>query len=46
MTPYAIRTLDLPASSAMLGTITLGITGCLGALTGGVLADRWVFAGS
>ena len=25
----------------MLGAITLGITGCLGALTGGVLADRW-----
>ena len=41
MTPYAIRTLHLPSSSAMLGTITLGITGCLGALTGGVLADRW-----
>jgi len=39
MTPYAIRTLHLPASSAMLGTITLGITGCLGALAGG--ADRW-----
>jgi MFS family permease len=41
MTPYAIRTLHLPPSSAMLGTITLGITGCLGALTGGALADRW-----
>jgi MFS family permease len=41
MTPYAIRTLHLPASSAMLGTITLGITGCLGALSGGALADRW-----
>jgi MFS family permease len=41
MTPYAIRTLHLPASSAMLGTITLGITGCLGALAGGALADRW-----
>jgi MFS family permease len=41
MTPYAIRTLHLPASSAMLGAITLGITGCLGALTGGALADRW-----
>ena len=25
----------------MLGTITLGITGCLGALAGGALADRW-----
>jgi predicted MFS family arabinose efflux permease len=41
MTPYAIRTLHLPASSAMLSTITLGITGCLGALAGGALADRW-----
>ena len=41
MTPYAIRTLHLPASSAMFGTITLGIAGCLGALAGGALADRW-----
>jgi MFS family permease len=41
MTPYAIRTLHLPPSSAMLGTIALGITGCLGALAGGALADRW-----
>ena len=41
MTPYAIRTLHLPASSAMLGAITLGITGCLGSLAGGALADRW-----
>jgi MFS family permease len=41
MTPYAIRTLHLPSSSAMLGTITLGITGWLGALAGGALADRW-----
>jgi MFS family permease len=41
MTPYAIRTLHLPPSTAMLGAITLGITGCLGALTGGALADRW-----
>jgi MFS family permease len=41
MTPYAIRTLHLPASSAMLGAITLGITGCLGALAGEALADRW-----
>jgi nitrate/nitrite transporter NarK len=31
----------LPPSSAMLGTITLGMTGCLGALAGGALADRW-----
>ncbi len=41
MTPYAIRTLHLPASTAMLGSVTLGITGCLGALAGGALADRW-----
>ena len=41
MTPYAIRTLHLPAWSAMLGAVTLGVTGCLGALAGGALADRW-----
>jgi MFS family permease len=41
MTPYAIRTLDLPESSAMLGTLTLGVTGGLGALVGGLSADRW-----
>jgi MFS family permease len=41
MTPYAIRSLHLPASSAMLGAITLGVTGCLGALAGGAFADRW-----
>jgi MFS family permease len=41
MTPYAIRTLHLPPSTAMLGAITLGITGGLGALAGGALADRW-----
>jgi MFS family permease len=41
MTPYAIRTLHLPTSSAMLGTVTVGITGCLGALSGGYLADRF-----
>jgi MFS family permease len=41
MTPYAIRTLHLPTSSAMLGTITLWVTGCLGALAGGAFADRW-----
>jgi MFS family permease len=41
MTPYAIRTLHMPDSTAMLGTVTLGITGCLGALAGGFLADRW-----
>ena len=41
MTPYAIRTLHLPDSTAMLGTVTLGITGCLGALGGGMLADRF-----
>jgi MFS family permease len=41
LTPYAIRTLHLPPSTAMLGSVTLGITGCLGALAGGALADRW-----
>ena len=41
MTPYAIRTLHLPDSAAMLGSVTLGITGALGALAGGFLADRW-----
>jgi MFS family permease len=41
MTPYAIRTLHLPDSAAMLGTVTLGITGGLGALAGGPMADRW-----
>ena len=41
MTPYAIRTLGLPPSSAMLGTVTLGVIGPLGALTGGLLADRF-----
>ncbi|HKN27808.1 MAG TPA: MFS transporter [Roseiarcus sp.] len=41
MTPYAIRTLHLPPSTAMLGSVTLAITGCLGALAGGALADRW-----
>ena len=41
MTPYAIRTLHLPPSVAMLGSVTLGITGCVGALAGGKLADRW-----
>src|SRR5208283_2002366 len=41
MTPYAIRTLHMPESSAMLGTVTLGVTGSIGALAGGLLADRW-----
>jgi MFS family permease len=41
MTPYAVRTLYLPDSAAMLGTVTLGITGGLGALAGGLLADRF-----
>jgi predicted MFS family arabinose efflux permease len=41
MTPYAIRTLHLPDSAAMLGTVTLGITGGVGALAGGLMADRW-----
>jgi MFS family permease len=41
LTPYAIRTLHLPDSTAMLGAVTLGITGCIGALAGGRLADQW-----
>ena len=41
MTPYAIRTLHLPESTAMLGTAALGVTGGLGALAGGLLADRY-----
>ena len=41
MTPYAIRTLHLPDSTAMLGTVTLGVTGGLVALAGGLLADRF-----
>ncbi len=41
MTPYAIRTLHLPDSTAMLGTMTLGITACLASLGGGFLADLW-----
>ena len=41
ITPYAIRTLHLPPSIAMLGSVTLGITGCIGALAGGAMADRW-----
>jgi MFS family permease len=40
LTPYAIRTLHLPDSTAMLGSVTLGITGGAGALAGGLLADR------
>jgi MFS family permease len=45
MTPYAIRTLHLPDSAAMLGAVTLGITGGLGALAGGLMADRWGLRG-
>ncbi len=41
MTPFAIRTLHLPDSTAMLGTLALGVSGGLGALAGGVLADRF-----
>jgi predicted MFS family arabinose efflux permease len=41
LTPYAIRTLHLPDSTARLGAVTLGITGCVGSLAGGLLADRW-----
>ena len=40
ITPYAIRTLHLPESTALLGTVALGVSGGLGALAGGVLADR------
>jgi MFS family permease len=41
MTPYAIRTLHLPDSAAMLGSVALGVSGALGALAGGLLADRF-----
>ena len=41
MTPYAVRTLHLPESTAMLGTVTLGVTGAMGSLAGGLLADRF-----
>jgi MFS family permease len=41
LTPYAIRTLHLPDWTAMLGAVALGITGCIGALAGGRLADQW-----
>jgi len=41
MTPYAMRTLHLPDSAAMAGSIALGVSGALGALTGGWLADRF-----
>jgi MFS family permease len=41
MTPFAIRTLHLPDSTAMLGTVALGVSGGFGALAGGVLADRF-----
>jgi MFS family permease len=41
MTPYAIRTLHLKASAAMLGTVALGLAGAGGALVGGRLADRF-----
>jgi MFS family permease len=41
MTPYAIRTLHLPASTAMLGTISLGVVGAICALVGGRLGDLY-----
>lgn len=41
MTPYAIRTLHLPDAAAMLGSISVGVTGAFGALIGGLLADRF-----
>ncbi len=41
MTPYAIRTLHLPDATAMLGSVSLGVTGAIGSLLGGFLADRF-----
>ena len=41
MTPYAMRTLHLPDSAAMAGSIALGVSGALGSLAGGLLADRF-----
>jgi MFS family permease len=41
MTPYAIRTLHLPDTVAMLGGVSVGVTGAAGALIGGLLADRF-----
>ncbi len=41
MTPYAIRTLHLPDAVAMLGAVSVGLTGAAGALIGGFLADRF-----
>ncbi len=41
MTPYAIRTLHLPDAAAMLGAVSVGLTGAAGALIGGFLADRF-----
>ncbi len=41
MTPYAIRTLHLPDATAMLGSVSLGVTGAIGSLVGGALGDRF-----
>ncbi len=41
MTPYAIRTLHLPDAAAMLGAVSVGLTGAVGALIGGLLGDRF-----
>ena len=41
LTPYAIRTLHLPEAAAMLGAVTVGATGAVGALIGGLLGDRF-----
>ncbi len=41
MAPYAIRTLHLPDAVAMLGAISVGLTGAAGALIGGFLGDRF-----
>ena len=41
MTPYAIRTLHMGDTTAMFGAVSLGISGTVGALAGGLLADRY-----
>jgi MFS family permease len=41
MTTYAIQTLKLPATVALLVNLTIGISGAVFALLGGVLGDRF-----
>ena len=41
LTPYAVRTLHLSDAAAMFGAIVLGVTGAIGSLIGGLLADRF-----